>query len=659
MRRAAAGALVVVVAGCGSPDSFVVATVTAPAGLPPVGRLRVTVSNGGSGTMLDYPRDSTGQPVAFPATVGIRFSRSRDGTVDLVVDALEPTGAQILASGSVRTSIVVGGARTVDVALKAGASPCGNGMIDAGEECDDRNRVSGDGCDFRCSSERGTDGGAPEPPNELVPDGSDADDDGSIEPSVEAADVPEPGLDPGAEPNEPIIDAPIDLPIDAPLDVPVETGDVPIDAPAELPIDAPAPEPGPPDAPDALPDGTVDAPASDGPPAACSFYAESEATSITDVTTFADAVTLGFSPTMPGSHLIVTTALYSSTNVMAGFARFTEVQAVVDSIVYAQARQFPIAAGNQIPFAAHQVVDLAAGPHTVAIQYRTTNAAATASIGSARILAISLADVFNQAQAPQVRVNNTNAAYTSSAADIVELSFSPPTAEKYLVLASAEVTQADVASAAFARLALGPPGSETDQGEMRYTPPMASDPGNMWRSYATMRVLDLASGPQTLRLQLRTGGTFAASMKNGRVTAIPLSALAPLSGPPVGYGESDAMPMSGLTTFETDATASLDLPLGSAYVVMGGGFLRNEAPGPTTGADAIGRVAVDGAGIGEMSFRPAASPDYVPFFDMKRLDLGTGSHSLTVDYKTSVAGSSKETFIKASRVVTLPVGSCM
>ena len=27
---------------------------------------------------------------------------------------------------------------------------CGNGVLDPGEECDDRNRVNGDGCDWLC-----------------------------------------------------------------------------------------------------------------------------------------------------------------------------------------------------------------------------------------------------------------------------------------------------------------------------------------------------------------------------------------------------------------------------------------------------------------------------------------------------------------------------
>ncbi|MBX3156571.1 MAG: DUF4215 domain-containing protein [Deltaproteobacteria bacterium] len=42
--------------------------------------------------------------------------------------------------------------------VKKGAAPnpsCGNGVIDAGETCDDGNRIDGDGCSASCTDETG------------------------------------------------------------------------------------------------------------------------------------------------------------------------------------------------------------------------------------------------------------------------------------------------------------------------------------------------------------------------------------------------------------------------------------------------------------------------------------------------------------------------
>lgn len=64
-----------------------------------------------------------------------------------------------IASGTGQTTVVVGGSTATSVPLVAGPSACGNGVLDPIETCDDGNRFSFDGCDFRCHVENEHDAG--------------------------------------------------------------------------------------------------------------------------------------------------------------------------------------------------------------------------------------------------------------------------------------------------------------------------------------------------------------------------------------------------------------------------------------------------------------------------------------------------------------------
>jgi cysteine-rich repeat protein len=68
-----------------------------------------------------------------------------------VVEGLD--ASKTIASGSVQAIVVVGGQVQKSVTLVPGAMPCGNGVVDPGEGCDDGNLFSYDGCDSRCQVE--------------------------------------------------------------------------------------------------------------------------------------------------------------------------------------------------------------------------------------------------------------------------------------------------------------------------------------------------------------------------------------------------------------------------------------------------------------------------------------------------------------------------
>jgi cysteine-rich repeat protein len=153
-----------VVASCGSSsDSAVVVHVQGPATLPAIYRFHAILSNDETSDSKLFPQSlpATAVAIAMPTAFSITLPRARTGELDIALDALGATG-DILANGAGTATINVGGTAEVTITLAAGISLCGNGLIDAGEQCDDGDRITNGTCDFRCQKHtpiRGKDGG--------------------------------------------------------------------------------------------------------------------------------------------------------------------------------------------------------------------------------------------------------------------------------------------------------------------------------------------------------------------------------------------------------------------------------------------------------------------------------------------------------------------
>ena len=155
---------------CQTTDSVVVVSVTTAPGVQPINQLRALMSNGSDASVKLYPQQPAATPLDFtaaPITFAVVVPRSRSGPFDIAVDGLLVSGATVVAptplvvaSGPGRAILNAGERADVSVLLLAGPPACGNGALDPGEACDDGNRFSGDGCDFRCQKELTGAGGA-------------------------------------------------------------------------------------------------------------------------------------------------------------------------------------------------------------------------------------------------------------------------------------------------------------------------------------------------------------------------------------------------------------------------------------------------------------------------------------------------------------------
>lgn len=140
-----------VVAACEKSDSVVVVTVDADQGVSGVVGLRAIVSNADTGATRTFPATTPAaqQPITFPTTFSLTVPRDRTGPLDIALDGLDAGGAAI-AAGAGSVELRVGDSAAVSIVLHEGASACGNGERDAGEDCDDGDRITNGSCDYLC-----------------------------------------------------------------------------------------------------------------------------------------------------------------------------------------------------------------------------------------------------------------------------------------------------------------------------------------------------------------------------------------------------------------------------------------------------------------------------------------------------------------------------
>jgi cysteine-rich repeat protein len=144
---------------CSSSSSTVFVTVTKSSVVPPVTRLRLTLSTGGVSEVKVFPETAVAGPITFPASLALVLGASRVGRLDVAIDGLDEAMA-IVANGALSLAVVAGAQTNGSVELHSGPSLCGNHVLDPSERCDDGNRISGDGCDYSCAVEERSDAGA-------------------------------------------------------------------------------------------------------------------------------------------------------------------------------------------------------------------------------------------------------------------------------------------------------------------------------------------------------------------------------------------------------------------------------------------------------------------------------------------------------------------
>ena len=144
--------------------------------------VRVTVTNSIDSRQAFFPPSNTatsGGILDFPATFALVLPPSRSGAITVDVEGLDGQ-SQVIAHGTVTSTVRVGERTNVYVTLDPGGFTCGDGFLDPGESCDDGNQISGDGCDAACRADFGTPNGVADAGASANPDTRPRDDGGIV-----------------------------------------------------------------------------------------------------------------------------------------------------------------------------------------------------------------------------------------------------------------------------------------------------------------------------------------------------------------------------------------------------------------------------------------------------------------------------------------------
>jgi len=315
-----------------------------------------------------------------------------------------------------------------------------------------------------------------------------------------------------------------------------------------------------------------------------------------------------------------------------------DVQLVGDGVVYAVENFTPKDKTDNYAFAAHKVVYLDNTTHVFKIQYRSAVADNEAKIKQARIWAKRIAVENVENEPPD---STTSTTYESR----VTLSFTPPSAGDYLLLATADFAGSSTSYSTFVRLFDADVIENENIAESQREPTVVTDN----YSFATMKKLGLPASTRTFKLQYRTSGATA-WIRNARLTAIRADDLGAIR-----YEENDAVVSDNSGSWITRVTLSFTPASTQDYLVITSAMVRRNAAGARVEA----RLLHGSTDLATKLYTAQDATDYASFFACKKVELAAGTtENFFIQWRTPAAAAT-HAFIKQARIVAIPAPRTM
>jgi len=338
----------------------------------------------------------------------------------------------------------------------------------------------------------------------------------------------------------------------------------------------------------------------------------SNAESSTTSGAYVDKVTLTFTPSLTGNHLIIASAeLRSSSNAYA-----VQVQMTIDGVTYANPMWQPDDPNTWESFFTSKVINFNTSAHTIGIKYASEDAAQTVTIRNARIMALLLFDfVANETEGEQAVTSGTYV-------DIVSKTFVLSTPGVYLILATAEVNAASTAYSISTRLEI--------DGEAKDIMATEGEAVTDYEIFAAHNVTALSAASHTVKIRASRETTGTMYIRRARITAVRLTDY-------YDYRTSGSEQLSSTTstTWVDKATLTFTPSTQGDYLVMA--TAKISLTTSSAGIQPAINFTMDGAQIGYWQAGLSDATDFLAFAAMVNVPLSAVSHTFKIAYRTTNA----------------------
>jgi len=358
-------------------------------------------------------------------------------------------------------------------------------------------------------------------------------------------------------------------------------------------------------------------------------YTASDSEASTTSTAFQTKATLSFTPSASDDWVIL------------GFAEIKEsstsyeakAQVVVDATVEGLMQATPKATSDYMSMSAAKYKTLAAGAHTITLQYASSSASGTAYIRSARIVALRKAAVVMYQTAA-----DSAAALTTTMTNYASLSFTPAATNDYLFIWSAEVS---ARTGNWTAVEPRYDGVASDAGQITavnnndYTTFMSFA---MFTPDATAHTASIAAAKQS------SGGTQY--IRRARVIAIQLT-----GGRFANYygGSSDSESTTTSTAFVAKRSVTWPQGQNGNWLLLNSARITNSSTSYQTEARSWLNSSIV---CGQSLRQPKATSDYLNFTAINVQNITT-SRTHETDFRTTNASGTAK--IKYARLYELPL----
>ena len=343
-------------------------------------------------------------------------------------------------------------------------------------------------------------------------------------------------------------------------------------------------------------------------------FTAADSESSTTSTSYQTKATLSFTPDASDDWVILGFAEYKGSS--ASYSTLVRMQ--VDGADQAIVTVEPKDTTDYKSFAAAKVSTLSAAAHTVTLAYSSENAAATAYIRNARIVAVRKSALLVASGA-----SDTTTALTTTLTNYASAAFTPASVGDYLLIATAEIS----ANTAYSTQVQAKLGSTVLDNCL-----VESKDNTDYYTFASFSVVSCPASAQTLTVTAakETGSTATHNIRRARAVAIRLAG-SRFTG--YQYAASDTTSTTTSTTFQQKATRSFSatsagnwLVLASAKVSSTNATYSNES-----------RVQIDDSTTSAQPLRePQDTTDYMnaPSVDVRNLASGATLRMSTTAART-------------------------